>query len=244
MYYVMFVGTGQEDKTRLLISQLIPSTLYEECFYPNRIMKKKIKGSWITIRERLTPGYLFIRTDHILNFYQYLRNIPSLTQLLGIDKEINDKSLPGDHLFYDLPPEEEEWLVKMTRLGNDEAAGITDQQDHPEVESQPTTDESVGQSTSKDQANKSTAKEQSKQAKIKEPKTTPKTNPADRDYTIGLSQVAFDENDQVQVVSGPLKGMEGKVKKINLHKRYAEVEVSFMGRKTIFHMGIELLDKA
>ena len=38
-----------------------------------------------------------------------------------------------------------------------------------------------------------------------------------------------------------MKDMEGMVKKINLHKRTAEVEVEFMGRKTAVYLGIELL---
>ncbi len=36
--------------------------------------------------------------------------------------------------------------------------------------------------------------------------------------------------------------MDGMIRKINLHKRIAEVEVEFMNRKTIVYLGIELLD--
>ena len=60
-------------------------------------------------------------------------------------------------------------------------------------------------------------------------------------HTVELSQVGFDENDQVIVLSGPLKDLQGQIKKINLHKRIAEVEMEFLGRKTVFHLGIELL---
>jgi transcriptional antiterminator NusG len=198
MYYVMFVGTGQEDKIKQMIEQMVPDSLYQECFYPMRVMKKKIRGKWLTTRERLTPGYLFIRTDHILAFYKSLRLIPGLTQLLGMDQEVNNQSLPEEQLFYCLPQKEEEWLLKMT--GQDR---------NP-----------VFASVKPDSKSADSAKE----------------------YTLGLSQVAFDENDQVVILSGPLVGMEGRIKKINLHKRRAEVEVVFMGRKTIFYMGIELLD--
>lgn len=58
-----------------------------------------------------------------------------------------------------------------------------------------------------------------------------------------LSQVAVSEGDTVTVLEGPLKDMEGLIKKINLHKRIAEVEVDFMGRKTVIHLGIELVGK-
>jgi len=60
-------------------------------------------------------------------------------------------------------------------------------------------------------------------------------------HTVELSQVGFDEDDQVIVLSGPLKDLQGQIKKINLHKRIAEVEMEFLGRKTLFHLGIELL---
>ena len=60
-------------------------------------------------------------------------------------------------------------------------------------------------------------------------------------HTVELSQVGFDENDQVIILSGPLKDLQGQIKKINLHKRIAEVEMEFLGRKTLFHLGIELL---
>ena len=62
-------------------------------------------------------------------------------------------------------------------------------------------------------------------------------------YVAGVSQVGFDENDQVIILDGPLKSMQGQIKKLNLHKRYAEVEIDFMGQKTVFHLGIELIVK-
>ena len=73
-------------------------------------------------------------------------------------------------------------------------------------------------------------------------------NDSDREKTEGnpiveLSQVGFDENDQVKILSGPLESMAGRIRKINLHRRTAEVEVEFMGRKISIHLGIELLDK-
>ena len=60
---------------------------------------------------------------------------------------------------------------------------------------------------------------------------------------VELSQIGFDENDQVKILSGPLASMTGLIRKIHLHRRTAEVEVTFMGRKISIHLGIELLDK-
>ena len=61
---------------------------------------------------------------------------------------------------------------------------------------------------------------------------------------VPLSQVGFDEKDRAVILSGPLRGMEGSVIKLNLHRRIAEVEVELMGRKTILHLGIDLLKSA
>lgn len=60
---------------------------------------------------------------------------------------------------------------------------------------------------------------------------------------VPLSRVHVSEGDAVTVLGGPLKDMEGYIKKINLHRRIAEVEVDFMGRKTVIHLGIELVGK-
>lgn len=60
--------------------------------------------------------------------------------------------------------------------------------------------------------------------------------------SVGLSQVVV-EQDTVAILSGPLKDMTGKIRKIHLHKRIAEVEADFMGRKTVIYLGIEIVEK-
>ena len=60
---------------------------------------------------------------------------------------------------------------------------------------------------------------------------------------VSLSQIEVDQNDKIKILSGPLQNMEGMVMRINLHKRIAEVEVEFMGRKTVIHLGIEMIEK-
>ncbi len=61
-------------------------------------------------------------------------------------------------------------------------------------------------------------------------------------HEVALSKVSVGEENEIKILSGPLKNMDGMIKKINLHKRVAEVEVEFMNRKTIVYLGIELLD--
>lgn len=60
---------------------------------------------------------------------------------------------------------------------------------------------------------------------------------------VPLSQIEVRENDEVKVLSGPLTDMVGMVRRINLHRRIAEVEVEFMGRKIVIHLGIEMVEK-
>ena len=58
-----------------------------------------------------------------------------------------------------------------------------------------------------------------------------------------ISRVYVSEEDVVTILSGPLKDMEGYIKKIDLHRRIAKVEVDFMNQKTVIHLGIEMIEK-
>ncbi|SFJ69869.1 antiterminator LoaP [Thermoflavimicrobium dichotomicum] len=51
------------------------------------------------------------------------------------------------------------------------------------------------------------------------------------------------ENSRVFVISGPLKGMEGIIKKIDKHKNRAKILLHFMGVERIIDVGIEILSK-
>ena len=62
-------------------------------------------------------------------------------------------------------------------------------------------------------------------------------------YEVGLSQISIDEGNEIRIVSGPLKNMEGMIRKIHLHRRMAEVEVPFMNQRTVIYLGIELLER-
>ena len=56
-----------------------------------------------------------------------------------------------------------------------------------------------------------------------------------------------DENDQRRyrksLVLILYSHMEGYIKKIDLHRRIALVEVDFMNQKTVIHLGIEMVGK-
>ncbi len=56
-----------------------------------------------------------------------------------------------------------------------------------------------------------------------------------------LSTIGFDENDRVQILSGPLMTLSGQVRKLDLHHRRALVEVNFMGKPQLLYLGLEIL---
>ncbi len=51
------------------------------------------------------------------------------------------------------------------------------------------------------------------------------------------------ENSIITFEEGPLKGLEGLVKKINKHTNRAKVQLNFMGSPRLLDVGIELLSK-
>ena len=170
LYYVMQVATGTEDRVEEQVRVIVGNGLYDSCFHPMRRMKKKFRGEWKEIQEKLLPGYVFIRSGCVRELYQELQAVPAFTKLLGKDS--------GQ--FIPLSKKEAGWLEWM----------------------------------------------------IESP---------DQGTEVQLSQVSVADNDEITILSGPLKNMEGCIRKIDLHRRIAKVEVDFMNRKTIIHLGIEMV---
>ena len=177
-YYVLQVTPREEEKTELHIRRILPAGLYDQCFHPTRLIRKKFQGKWVEVHEKLLPGYVFVTTKNAEALYLQLKRIPLLTKILGKDMEY----------FAKLSEREEQWLDVLLRqnAGGNEPHGKNE---------------------------------------------------------VGLSKIDITEGNQIRVVSGPLKDMEGMVKKINLHKMIAEVEVPFMNGSTVIHLGIEMVEK-
>ncbi len=172
MYYVIQVATGTEDKVEEQIRVTVGNESYDSCFHPMRRVKKKFRGEWKVIHEKLLPGYVFITSDRIQELYQEMKHVPAFTKLLG--KE-------GDH-FIPLSSDEKDWIERIM-------------------------------------------------------------DSSDSKMEVQLSQISVSEDDVITILSGPLKNMEGCIKKIDLHRRIAKVEVDFMNRKTVIHLGIEMIGK-
>ena len=118
MYYVIFTGTGQEERAEELIKKLVPGDLFTRCFHPVRHMKKKIRGQWVEKYERLIPGYVFVESEDIRAFYHAVRELPAFLRLLGKEQILSNEN-GGEVLeehFYPLPSPEEKWLRKIAVL--------------------------------------------------------------------------------------------------------------------------------
>lgn len=105
MWYVIQVYTGRE----LEIAQQCRDRVMadgEDVFVPLAERWTKIRGERTLITSRLFPGYVFIETDQIEDFYQRLNRIYAMTKVLRTGEEMTP-----------IQKEEEAYL---RRLGGDE----------------------------------------------------------------------------------------------------------------------------
>ena len=108
LYYVIQVATGTEDKVEEQVKTIVENGLYDFCFHPMRRVKKKYRGEWKEIHDKLLPGYVFITSNCIQELYQELRCVPAFTKILGKDVE----------QFIPLPKHEVEWLEQIMGSSN------------------------------------------------------------------------------------------------------------------------------
>ena len=62
------------------------------------------------------------------------------------------------------------------------------------------------------------------------------------DHVVEIS-TGLIENDEVMITSGPLKGKEGIIRRIDRHKRIALIEVELFGKTTQAKVGLEIVSK-
>lgn len=63
----------------------------------------------------------------------------------------------------------------------------------------------------------------------------------DNYHVTRISKVRVNEGKEVVILDGPLKNVEGKIVKVDLHKREVVVKISFMGRAVELKLGIEMV---
>ena len=62
------------------------------------------------------------------------------------------------------------------------------------------------------------------------------------DNLVALSRGVI-RNGNTVVTSGPLKGREGLIRRINRHRRTAEIEIPFRGKTVQVTVGLEIYEK-
>ena len=63
------------------------------------------------------------------------------------------------------------------------------------------------------------------------------------DHTTKISKVNFQEGMKIVVLSGPLLGQEGNIKKIDLHKRLATIPITVCGRSCDVKLGFDIISE-
>lgn len=87
MWYVMQVYTGQERKVcEQCKSQITEKEEDVFVFLAERMTK--IGGVWTLITSRLFPGYVFVETGKIDDFFMRLKNMGAMTKMLCVGEEI------------------------------------------------------------------------------------------------------------------------------------------------------------
>ena len=105
MWYVIQVYTGTEEE---ICGQCRRRVMEddENIFVILAERMTKIKGKWTMIANRLFPGYVFVETERIEDFFMRLKQIEGMTKVLCTGEDMTP-----------IEPEEEDYL---RLLGGDE----------------------------------------------------------------------------------------------------------------------------
>ena len=103
--YVMQVATGREQKTLALVERMLGKDARTRFFAPRYRYHKKIHGSWETVEELLTPGYVYFDAPAraVGDLAQQIKQAPAFARVLTQDGKI----VP-------LSAAECDWLVRLT----------------------------------------------------------------------------------------------------------------------------------
>ena len=86
MWYVIWTTTGREEQCRVMIERKCDPETFERCVIPKNVIKKNIKGKWITMEEKLFPSYLFVKSEDIEAFVGELKKITEFLRVLQNDE--------------------------------------------------------------------------------------------------------------------------------------------------------------
>lgn len=115
---IVVVPTGgyQEEVLAACLEEIgHAQDLAVEVFFPKRKMKKRYRGKWNTITEKLFPGYLFIETQDPEGLFREINQMPQRSRLPG----------SGELHYFTLNPEEEAFVRWVGHGRDDHCIGIS-----------------------------------------------------------------------------------------------------------------------
>ena len=106
MWYVLQTTTGREEELVQMVREIVPSSLYSECFvaYYERVWRRQQES--VVHVERMFPGYAFIVSDAPKELYLRLKEVPAMSKMIA------------DGSFNFLPIEQDEEAFFQNMLGS------------------------------------------------------------------------------------------------------------------------------
>ena len=83
MWYVIQSKTGDENKIKLLLDELLDKSCYNRCFVPLYESVRHRQEKSLIMMKKLLPGYLFVETDYPEKVHHVLRSLPDYADVLG-----------------------------------------------------------------------------------------------------------------------------------------------------------------
>ena len=65
----------------------------------------------------------------------------------------------------------------------------------------------------------------------------------ENNHILGVSEIHLEEGNKIKILGGQLFGLEGLIKKVNLHKRTVTITFPFGGKSIEARVGIDIIDK-
>ena len=102
-WYVMQTWTGKEEQLVEMVRRIVPRECYGDCFvaYYERLFWRQQKN--LIHVERSFPGYVFITCDDPDGLFFSLKNVPSMSKIIG----------DGNFTFLPLDPNEASFLSEV-----------------------------------------------------------------------------------------------------------------------------------
>ena len=88
MFYVVQTAPAKEQITKTFIDEMVGSKIKLKSYSLTRDMRKKFGGQWMTVKEKLFPGYIFVETEDILDTYLSSYAVPLLTKYIGREVDL------------------------------------------------------------------------------------------------------------------------------------------------------------